>query len=362
MAEQEPQWYRLYFDEWVARDGLDLIKGAKVDDVFTMPLKPWARTGGNAVQIQLDGTGDLNAAYVQEIPPGKHLAPMRHVYEEMVYVLGGRGATTVWYKDEAKHTFEWGAGSLFAIPLNSRYQHFNTSGQEPARYFAVTTAPIVLNLFRDDDFIFHNDAVFPHRFRGEPDYFSGEIRWEQFGAWGMPLSMALSNFYPDIYQVPLRDAPRGLHTRAMIYEVGNGVLGVHAVEYQGGTFTKVHRHGPGAHILWLSGEGYTLMWPDGGEMVREDWSRGSIVVPPNWWWHQHCMVSREPARHVALKVDSKRNAINQLDLGTLKSTKSGGSQIDYEDLPADLLERIQAIFAEECQKRGTPMHMEAVFG
>jgi hypothetical protein len=51
-----------------------------------------------------------------------------------------------------------------------------------------------------------------------------------------------------------------------------------------------------------------------------------------------------------------------LDLGTLKSTKSGGSQIDYEDLPADLLERIQAIFAEECQKRGTPMHMEAVFG
>jgi hypothetical protein len=97
----------------------------------------------------------------------------------MVYVLGGRGATTVWYKDEAKHTFEWGAGSLFAIPLNSRYQHFNTSGQEPARYFAVTTAPIVLNLFRDDDFIFHNDAVFPHRFRGEPDYFSGEIRWEQ---------------------------------------------------------------------------------------------------------------------------------------------------------------------------------------
>jgi len=44
MAEQ--QWNRLYFDEWVEKEGLDLIRGHKVDNVFTQPLKPWARTGG----------------------------------------------------------------------------------------------------------------------------------------------------------------------------------------------------------------------------------------------------------------------------------------------------------------------------
>jgi len=68
MAEQ--QWNRLYFDEWVEKEGLDLIRGHKVDNVFTQPLKPWARTGGSAVQIQLDGTGELNASYICEIPAG----------------------------------------------------------------------------------------------------------------------------------------------------------------------------------------------------------------------------------------------------------------------------------------------------
>src|SRR5687768_11734641 len=105
MAEQ--QWNRLYFDEWVAREGLDLLRGTRVDDVYSVPLKPWARTGGNAVQIQLDGTGELNAAYVQEIPPGKHLNPLRHVYDEIVYILSGRGSTSVWYDERHKNRFEW---------------------------------------------------------------------------------------------------------------------------------------------------------------------------------------------------------------------------------------------------------------
>ena len=38
----EMKWNCLYFDEWVKREGLDLIRGHKVEDVFTQPLKPWA--------------------------------------------------------------------------------------------------------------------------------------------------------------------------------------------------------------------------------------------------------------------------------------------------------------------------------
>ncbi len=171
MPEQDGRkWNRLYFDEWVEREGLDLIRGHKVD-VYEVPLKLWARTGGQAVQIQLDGTGELNSAYVCEIAPGKRLEPQRHLYEELVFVLAGRGSTTVWYAEQRKRSFEWQAGSLFAIPLNANYQHFNVSGTDSIRYVAVTTAPVVMNLFRDDDFIFENETVFRGRYAEEPDYF-----------------------------------------------------------------------------------------------------------------------------------------------------------------------------------------------
>ena len=57
-------------------------------------------------------------------------------YEEMIFVLDGRGSTTVWNDAGQRITFEWKAGAIFAIPLNCWHQHFNGSGQEPARYVA----------------------------------------------------------------------------------------------------------------------------------------------------------------------------------------------------------------------------------
>src|SRR5919106_792655 len=65
-------------------------------------------------------------------------------------------------------------GSLFSIPLNAQYQIFNGSGNEPARYIAVTNAPPMMRLFRDNDFIFKCDHAFSGRYAGEEDYFSGK--------------------------------------------------------------------------------------------------------------------------------------------------------------------------------------------
>jgi gentisate 1,2-dioxygenase len=356
MAEQ--QWNRLYFDEWVAREGLELIRGWKVDNVYTTPLRYWPRTEGNAVQIQLEGTGELNAAYIQEIPPGKQLTPQRHLYEELVYVLSGRGSTTVWYDERRKNSFEWQAGSLFAVPLNARHQFFNGSGTEPARYVAVTSAPIMMNLIRNDAFIFDNDAVFPERYAGEEDYFSGKVDMLSYTGGDIPAPVACSNFFADINALEFAASNRGIDTRGMVYEMANGVLGAHTIEIPGGTFSKIHRHGPGAHVLWLKGEGYSLLWPDGGAKVREDWGPGSMLVPPAWWWHQHGVVSQEPAEHLALKISAKKNKVNRLSNATLLSTRKGGSQMDYEDFPPELMAEVMGIFREECAKRGTPVRME----
>src|SRR6266576_1865995 len=51
---------------------------------------------------------------------------------------------------------------------------FNGSGSEPARYLAVTTAPTMINLLHNLDFIFHNDFAFADRFDARQSYFNGE--------------------------------------------------------------------------------------------------------------------------------------------------------------------------------------------
>ncbi|HLY66232.1 MAG TPA: ethanolamine ammonia lyase-activating protein [Chloroflexota bacterium] len=358
----DQQWSRLFFDDWVAREGLDLLRGYKVDDVYSVELKPWARTGGRAVQIQLDGTGDLNAAYVCEIPPGKALEPIKHFYEEMVYILEGHGSTSVWHEGKKKNSFEWQAGSLFCIPLNVSYQHFNGSGQESVRYLAVNTAPVMMNMVRNEDFIFNNPATFPERYRGEDEYFSGKIRYETFDGWDIPMSVAFSNFVSDVNGVPFEHMNRGLGVQGRVFELANGVLGAHILQLPGGVFSKLHRHGPGAHVVWLKGEGYSFMFPDGGEKVRADWGPGTMIVPPAWWWHSHACVSKEPAQHLALRMSSMKNRINRMSNGTLQSVKTGGSQMDYDDFPPELMEELRRTFVEECTKRGTPMHMEPVYG
>ena len=357
----EMKWNCLYFDEWVKKEGLDLVRGAKIDNVYTQPLKPWDRTGGKAVQIQLDGTGELNASYICEIPVAGELKPQKHLYEEMIFILSGRGSTSVWTNPKKKNSFEWQAGSLFAIPLNCHYQHFNGSGTEPARYLAVTTAPIMMNLLRNDDFIFNNDTVFPERYDGEENYFSGKIKKEKFDLWDIPMDISFSNLFADIYSLELEESNRGVSTRGYSFEMANGVQGAHILEIPGGTFSKLHRHGPGAHVLWLKGDGYTLMWPDGSEnnKTMEYWGPGTMIVPPNWWWHQHCVIGKDRAEHLALKLSSRTNKVDRSTFYTLRTTRKGGNQMDYEDIPADTMAELKQIFMDECAKRGTPVNMGA---
>ena len=102
-------------------------------------------------------------------------------------MLKGRGGTTIWNGKGAKQIFEWQEGSLFALPLNCTYQHFNGSGEEPARFFSVNSMPIVFNLFHDADFIFNTPRDFTDRFDGDPEYFSGKGKAYP-GGFGTPTS------------------------------------------------------------------------------------------------------------------------------------------------------------------------------
>ncbi|NIO10102.1 MAG: cupin domain-containing protein, partial [Deltaproteobacteria bacterium] len=107
-----------------------------------------------------------------EIPGGQALNPERHLYEEIIYVLEGLGVTEVSSPQNGgkKVQFEWGPGSMFAIPLNAYHRLIN-GGRDPVVFLAITSAPVMMDLLHNEDFIFNNDYSFSDRYDGSEDYF-----------------------------------------------------------------------------------------------------------------------------------------------------------------------------------------------
>ena len=244
------------YEKWVRSEGLDIISAHYVPSLHTVELKPWASRDGKGVFINHEASRTSNDCYVCEIPAGGKLAPRRQLFEEMILVLSGRGSTSVWNDAGQSITFEWQAGALFAIPLNANHQHFNASGQEAARFVAVTNSPPVINLYEDLDFVFNTKHDFKERFAGEPDYFANKGKQDGF--------KLETNFVADAVNLPLITAKeRGAGGGHIRFNMARGSMNSHISQFPIGTYKKGHRHGPGAHVIILNGEGYSLMWPEG---------------------------------------------------------------------------------------------------
>ena len=131
----------------------------------------------------------------------------------------------------------------------------------------------------------------------------------------------------------------------------------HISQFPIGTYKKGHAHGPGAHVIILSGQGYSLMWPEGDAPRRYEWEVGTLIVPPNMWFHQHFNSGTTPARYLAFKheVVAVRNA-----QGVPKawiSRRLGGDQIDY----ADEMPMVRKLFADELAKSGLSPRMDQAY-
>ena len=338
------------YTRWVAAEGLDIIDAMYVPNLHTVELKTWARRGGRGVYLNHDASRTSNDCYVCEIPPGKQLEPQRQLYEEMIYVLDGRGSTSVWNDAGQKVSFEWKAGAIFAIPLNTSHQHFNGSGKDAARFVSVTNAPVIINSFGDTDFVYGTAYDFKNRFAGESNYFAngGEQK-------GLLLD---TNFVADAINLPLVAAKeRGAGGGHIRFSMAKGSMNSHISQFPTGTYKKAHAHGPGAHVIVMSGEGFSLMWPEGEQPRRFEWKEGTLIVPPNMWFHQHFNTGTTPARYLAFKAEgvSIRNA-----QGVPKawiSRRVGGDQIDY----ADESPRIRESFSAALAKTGTAPRMDDAY-
>lgn len=352
-AAQKPNelGFKTTYQQFLEKEGLPVIRAFHIEDIRDVELGPWNRLGGRGAYLNLEGTEGVNDCYIGEIPPGKSLNPQKKMFEELVFVISGHGATTVWRDGKKKQTFEWQEGSLFSPPLNTWHQHFNGQGDKPVRLLAMTNAPTVLNLFQNIDFVFNCDYPFTDRYNGEEDYFSGNTK-------SLSEHFRETNFIRDVRSFKLIERKeRGAGGKMTLLEMGNNVMSAHISQFPVGTYKKAHRHGAGAHVIILKGEGFSLTWPEGQEIKRYDWRAGSLLVPPERWFHQHFNVGNEPARYLALKPFSSRKFPGlRKQWGTSESVKQGGDQIEYDDEDP----RVRKMFEEDLARRGVKSGMDEV--
>ncbi|MFC1930385.1 ethanolamine ammonia lyase-activating protein [Chloroflexota bacterium] len=330
------------YEEWQQSEGIPRITGFFIDDLTKVPVEPWKRMGGLGTFINLDGGGGAADSYVCEIPPGTSLKPQRHLFEETILILQGRGATTIWREGSPTQTFEWQEGSLFSPPINTWFQLFNGQGDQPVRYWSVTTAPMVFSFFRNRDFIFNTPFDFTDRYSGELDFFSAKGESYSSRVWE-------TNFVPDVYNFKLQPwGERGAGGSNINFEVANNTMRPHISQFPVGTYKKAHRHGPGTHVLILNGIGYSLLWREGKPMTRVNWHKNSVFIPPGQWFHQHFNSGGEPARYYAVGWGGRRFSVIDDGIADVSVKEDGGTQIEYTDESPEIM----GIFEAELAKSG----------
>lgn len=328
------------YDLWQQEEGIPITRGSYVADLYSLEVRPWARTGQKGAFVNL-ADQQHDDAYVLEIAPGESTRPLHHLFEATIHILTGRGATTIWQEGMPRQTIEWQRGSLFSPPLNCSYQHFNLDGQQPARLFAVTNAPMVMNCFRNPDFVFNNGYVFDDRYRGEPDYFTSPGEFTPPRDWK-------TNFVADLrsFKLQVTNVRGAGASNAFFYMSANQMV-AHMSEFPRGTYKKAHRHGPGAHVTILDGVGYSLLWFPGEQPRKVDWEDGSVISPKQGEFHQHFNIGPRAARYLALRL-GELNTSRDYGEPSL-SSREGGTQIEYEDEEPWIYEQ----YVEECAKRGS---------
>ena len=342
------RWMVDGYEEWLARQGVPVVGGLAVD-LMNVKTARWDRLGANSAFVHLDARGDFCALHLVDIPPGGATEKQRHIYEEVFYVLDGRGSIAIDLPNGDRRSFEWARGSLFSLPVNLPYRLYNASGERRALLAAVSDLPLVMKLFRSERFVFDNPIDFPERLQDEK-YLRGEGTFiptrEHRHMWE-------TSFVPDLLtfdQLRTSNA-RGAGSTNIMFVLADGTIHAHCSEIPVGNYKKAHWHDEGYHIFQLSGEGYSLYWNTGEEPRRIDWTYGLLHSPPRHMWHQHFNVSETPARYLAIAMGSMRYPFLREKMQTVQRdySKKNDFQIEYEDEDPE----IRRTFEGECEKYRT---------
>jgi oxalate decarboxylase/phosphoglucose isomerase-like protein (cupin superfamily) len=329
-------------DHWMESTGVPIHEGYFIPDARTVELGPWEEREMNVAFLKLAGQEGVTEARVSEIPPGASPRPQRFAFDEAVYVLEGRGLTTIWIEGGARRTFEWQAHSMFLLPRGCYHQFSNAQGHRPARLIHFNYLPMAFATLPDPAYFFNNPYTDPWVIADDALFAEAKIGVGDGPAVGR--SYWTGNFFPDMRAWdrldPFRHRGAGGHVVSIRFP--RSPIWSHMSVFPAQTYKKAHRHGPGILIVIPSGEGFSVMWPEGQEKVFIPWHEGSVFVPPNRWFHQHFNLGEAPARYLAL------HAPRHLTSTSEKVEDLARDQIEY----ANEDPWIRQTFESELAKRG----------
>jgi gentisate 1,2-dioxygenase len=273
-------------------------------------LAHWAERECDSAFVQLDGQPGVSEARITEIAPGQTLPPYKMAIEEIVYVVGGRGATRVWAegdRPEDGHLFEWQDRSLFLVPPNQQRQFSNLSGDTPVRLMHYNYLPLAMSVVPDADFFFKNPYRKDVSGSLKSAYSDAQMRTDGGMRWvntrkKKDAAYWYGNLFPDMqaWDNLISHETRGAGGRTVRIQFADSDMSCHMSVFDARTYKKAHRHGPGRVIVIPTGEGYSTLWPDGEEATVVPWQEAALFVPPDRWFHQHFNLGEKPARYLAL--------------------------------------------------------------
>ena len=188
-------------------------------------------------------------------------------------MLSGSGATEFEAPDGHTQVIEWGPKSLFALPMNARYRHRNTSAA-PARFAAISDLRYLFNLYRSEKFVFELPLRFAERHGGTEAV--TDLAKQTPG----PLTLAMGTLSSDVTEL----AP--------------------------GTYSQAFRQMHGAHYFGVDGDGYMLAWEeDAQDFARTPWRHGVVYAAPGMSFHQQFNAGATPARFLDVQLGSQQQPI-----------------------------------------------------
>ena len=340
------------YDLWIESTEVPVHRGYAIEDARTVEVGPWAERECNAAFVVLAGQAGVSEARITEIPPGVTTRPVTFSLDEIVYVVGGRGVTTIWEGDGPKKTFEWSKRSIFVIPGGCTYQMSNTQGHEATRLLHYNYLPTAMMLRPEPAFYFDNAFVQPHLlYEGEGYSAAKAIENPNDRARALGRPVWYGNFFPDMAAWDKLDTyqERGGGGHHVTIEFASSAIPSHMSVFPPGSYKKAHFHGPGVLIVIPAGDGYSVMWPpSGGEKIVVPWSEASVFVPPARWYHQHFNVGSVPARYLAFHAPHMYGGDPLRSYGT-------DSNIEYPDEDP----WIRQNFEQELARRGLTSEMPA---